>query len=80
MISNEREAFRQVALKLLEIRTYDDYDAITKDDWLDEWLKEAAHFAKKLYNAELDFIDPPKGEYQFAGRNVPIFEKPKGEG
>lgn len=62
MISNEREAFRQVALKLLEIRTCDDYDAITKDDWIDGWLKEAAYFTRKLYNAELDFIDPPKGE------------------
>lgn len=59
---SERDAFRQIALKLLEIRTFDDYDADTKDDWLDEWLKETAHFAKKLYNAELDFMCPPKEE------------------
>lgn len=78
-MSHEREAFRQVALKLLEIRTYDDYDAIIKEDWVDGWLEEAAYFARKLYNAELDFIDPPKGECQFTGRDVPIFEKLKGE-
>lgn len=78
-MSHEREIFRQIALKLLEIRTYDDYDAITKDDWIDGWLKEAAYFARKLYKAELDFIGPPKGEYQFTGRDVPIFEKSKEE-
>lgn len=62
MMSHEREIFRQIALKLLDIRTCDSYDAIVKDDWIDEWLKEAAHFAEKLYRAELDFIAPWKEE------------------
>lgn len=78
-MSHEREIFRQIALKLLDIRTSEDYDAIVKDDWIDEWLKEAAHFAEKLYRAELDFVAPPEKEYQFTGRDVPIFEKPKEE-
>jgi hypothetical protein len=76
---SERDAFRQIALKLLEIRTFDDYDAITKGDWIDEWLKEAAQFAEKLYDAELNFACREEGGYSFTGRETPIFEPPKGE-
>jgi len=54
-MNNERLVFRLVALKLLEIRSKNDYDAITTKDWIDEWLKEANLFAYKLYDAELDF-------------------------
>lgn len=60
MITDEREAFRQIALKLLEKRDWNDYNAFIVDDWIKEWLKETAYFTSKMLAAEYDFIDPPK--------------------
>lgn len=53
-----RQMFRQVALKLLEIRTKDDYDVITEEEWIEKLLHEASGIGKKLYLAELYIQDP----------------------